>query len=276
MSTQTEPSLFQKHEFLIRRIHSLLGVVPIGLFMCVHLTVNASLMAGPGTFQHHVNQIHSLGPALPLVEWGAIFLPLLFHAIIGIWIGTTGKNNTEQYGYVSNWRYRLQRITGYIAFVYIMIHVFHLNGWFHFGFWVDYIAHPLGMAQFKPYNAASTLAHAMDGPFWPVFYLAGVLSCVYHLANGLWTSGITWGLWTTPAAQIRATRLCSAIGIGLALLSLVAWWASLSADPATSRIIENEMYEEGVKAGIVYPDEDKRSNDEQVDLTLDPNLDVTL
>lgn len=263
MSTQTEPTLFQKHEFLIRRIHSLLGVVPIGLYMCVHLSVNASLIGGPSSFQHAVHRIHSLGPVLPIVEWGAIFLPLLFHAIIGVWIATTGQNNTDRYKYTSNQRYRFQRITGYIAFAYIVMHVFHLHGWFHFGFWLDYIAHPLGMAQFKPYNAASTLAHAMDGIFWPAFYLAGVLSCVYHFANGLWTAGITWGLWTTPGAQNRATKVCGGIGGVLAVVSLVAWWAALTADPDTSRVIENEMYEVGVEAGIVYPDEHKRSHGDQ-------------
>ncbi len=32
-------------------------------------------------------------------------------------------------------------------------------------------------------------------------YSVGVLSCVFHLANGIWTFGITWGLWITPEAQ---------------------------------------------------------------------------
>ncbi|WP_417735719.1 succinate dehydrogenase cytochrome b558 subunit [Rosistilla oblonga] len=265
MSTQTEPSFFLKHEFAIRRIHSLLGVVPIGLYMCVHLTTNASLMAGPGAFQRMVNQIHSLGPALPVVEWGFIFLPLLFHAFIGIWIAMTGESNTDRYKYTANRRYRFQRITGYIAFVYITMHVFHLHGWFHFGPWLDYIATPLGMAQFKPYNAASSLAHAMDGVFWPAFYLVGVLSCVYHFANGLWTAGITWGLWVSPAAQKRASMLCGGIGLLVGIISITAWVGALTVDPKEARIVEDRMYEAGLESGAVFDDPHKRSAPEAVE-----------
>ena len=259
MSDSSANTFLLKHEFLIRRIHSLLGVVPLGLYMVVHLVTNASLMAGPGTFQRAVNQIHSLGPALFFVEWGAIFLPLLFHAIVGVWIAMSGKSNTDQYPYTSNRRYTFQRITGYFAFIYITMHVFHLHGWFHFTLWLDYIAEPLGGAQFKPYNAASTLALAIDGFFWPLFYLVGVLSCVYHFANGLWTAGITWGLWVKPAAQQRATYACSALGFGVGLISLVAWTATLTTDPMAARKVEDRMYEVGVEAGIVYEDQHKRS-----------------
>ena len=84
-----ETSLFQRHEFTIRRLHSLLGVVPLGLYMVVHLGTNASLINGPETFQRAVYLIHSPGPLLPLIEWGGIFLPLIFHAVIGVWIART-------------------------------------------------------------------------------------------------------------------------------------------------------------------------------------------
>ncbi len=51
--------------------------------MVVHLTTNASLMNGPETFQRAVYLIHSPGQLLPLIEWGLIFLPLIFHAVTG-------------------------------------------------------------------------------------------------------------------------------------------------------------------------------------------------
>ena len=34
-----------------------------------------------------------------------------------------------------------------------------------------------------------------------IAYVVGVLAACYHLANGLWTMGITWGVWTSPNAQ---------------------------------------------------------------------------
>ncbi len=72
---------------------------------------------------------------------------------------------------------------------------------------------PSGFGSFRPYNAASTLVTAMQGWVWPPFYLVGMLACVYHLANGLWTAGITWGLWISPAAQPRASKICVVIGL---------------------------------------------------------------
>jgi succinate dehydrogenase / fumarate reductase cytochrome b subunit len=114
------------------------------------------------------------------------------------------------------------------------------------------------MANFRPYSAASTLAEALDGILWPAFYLIGVLACVYHLANGIWTAGITWGLWLTPAAQERATKVCVAFGIGLAVIGTGAWWAAINVDVAEAIRDEDAMYEEAVKAMWVPDSPEKR------------------
>lgn len=256
-------SIFVRHEFAIRRLHSLLGIVPLGLYMCIHLTTNASLLSGAKTFQLAVFYIHSLGPALPLVEWGGIFFPLLFHAILGVWIIKTGKSNVGNYQFTANKRYVWQRWTGLIAFVFLMFHVLHLHGWFHFGPWLA-VMKPLGFANFYPYNAGSSLAMAMDRwvwGFWPAFYLIGVWATVFHLANGLWTAGITWGLWISPAAQKRATKAAVVFGVLLAVIGTAAWWAAVApgpADYAEMRATEDEMYETAVKTGLAHDMPEKR------------------
>jgi succinate dehydrogenase / fumarate reductase, cytochrome b subunit len=261
-------SFLVRHEFLIRRLHSLSGLVPLGAYMVVHLTTNSTLLNGARSFQFAVNLIHKLGALLPLVEWGFIFFPLLFHGLVGVWIWRSGISNTSQYRYGSNRRYAWQRWTGLIALVFLLMHVFHLHGWFHFHLWMEYLAKPLGMAQFKPYNAASTLALALDGVFWPAFYAVGVLACVYHLANGIWTAGITWGLWITPKAQARALKACTIFGIGLGLLGMLALGGAMATDPEKARIEEDEMYIEGVKTGLVIENPEKRS--EPVSATPNP------
>lgn len=257
--TPNEASFFLRHEFAIRRIHSLTGIVPLGLYMFVHLATNASLLNGTQTFQRAVYLIHSPGKLLPLIEWVFIFLPLVFHAVIGVWIAKTGKSNVGHYTNSSNWRYSFQRWTGVIALVYLFFHILHLHGWFHAELWLTAIQ-PLGFASFRPYNAASTLVEAMSGYVWPAFYLVGVLACVYHLANGLWTAGITWGLWITPKAQERASQLCTAIGVVIGILGVSAWWAVVqpAQDVAEMRAIEDKMYSVSVDAGIVTPDAHKR------------------
>lgn len=252
-------SFFHKHEFLIRRLHSLSGLIPVGAYMTVHLIVNASLLNGAGTFQTNVNQIHSLGKLLWLVEWAFIFSPIIFHALVGIWIIKTGKSNHDNYRYVANWRYTLQRWSGVIAVLFIFAHVFHLHGWFHNDWWLKSVAEPLGMANFRPYNAASTLAAAMGGFVWPIVYFIGIVACVFHLANGIWTMGITWGVWVSPKAQQRASYLCAAGGVLLLLVGLSALAATKQIDIEEARQIEDRMYEAKVASGEIVPNPHKRS-----------------
>lgn len=268
MSDQTsdstgEASFFVKHEFAIRRLHSLTGIVPLGLYMVVHLTTNASLLNGPETFQRAVFMIHSPGKLLPLIEWGLIFLPLIFHAGLGIWIAKTGKSNSGQYRFVNNKRYTWQRWTGFIGLVYLFLHIMHLHGGFHAEWWIQSI-NKIGFGLFHPYNAGSSLVNAMDwgyGVVWPVIYLVGVLALVYHFINGLWTAGITWGLWISPKAQARATKVCVALGAVLTVISLSAWAAATfpgKEQASEMREVEDRMYEYGVESGFVPENEEKR------------------
>ncbi len=267
----TKHSFFSRHEFGIRRVHSLLGIVPLGLYMCVHLTTNASLLNGSETFQRAVFLIHSPGKLLPIIEWGFIFIPLVFHAVIGVWIAKTGRDNSNKYKFANNKRYVWQRWTGVIALVYLFFHVLHLHGWFHAHVWLDVIR-PVGFGMFRPYNAASSLVYAMQGFFWPAFYYIGVMACVYHLANGLWTAGITWGLWISPAAQARATKVCVAFGLLLAVIGTSAWWAAVSpgeAEIAEYREVENRMYRASVEAGLVPENAEKRYGPDTYSITGD-------
>lgn len=255
-------SFLHRHEFLVRRLHSLTGLVPVGVFVIMHLTVNASVLNGPETFQNSVYSIHALGKLLPLVEWAFIFTPLLFHAILGVVIASGGLPNTNRYKYGPNYRYRLQRITGIIAFFFILYHVFHMHGWFHFDWWLKYVAEPLGGATFRPYNAPSTAGASLQNLIVSGIYAFGIIATVFHLSNGIWSMGITWGVWTTPAAQKRALAACGLFGIVLGTIGLSGLWGMREVG-AVERIdevqqIENRMYEARVEGGSVIPNEHKR------------------
>lgn len=257
-------SFLLRHDFLIRRLHSLSGLVPVGAYMCVHLLTNASLIGGASVFQNNVFTIHSL-PLLPVIEWTFIFLPILFHAVAGVWISRNAKSNLQQYRLAGNRRYTWQRITAYIAIVFIFTHVFHLHGWFQNQWWLKNIAEPMGMANFRPYNAASSLAMALSGFVWPAFYAIGVLACTFHLANGIWTAGITWGVWLTPKSQYRASIACSLFGlfIGAAGLSSLVAAKTTKIDEAAKT--ENEMYDARIRAHTITPDDHKRSGEHAQD-----------
>jgi succinate dehydrogenase / fumarate reductase cytochrome b subunit len=251
-------SFLARNEFLIRRLHSLSGLIPVGAYMVIHLLTNATVLESPVLFQRMVYQIHGL-PLLVAIEWIFIFIPILFHAIIGVLIIRGGLPNSGTYKYGSNIRYTLQRATGMIAFVFILVHVFHMHGWFHIDAWQRGVVVPLGGGQFEPYNAASTAASALSSIGYQIFYVVGVLSSVFHLANGIWTFGITWGIWVTPAAQRWATTACLIFGVALGALGLGALGGfAYTVDIEKSRQQENEIYAERIKAGDVLPDEHKR------------------
>ncbi len=232
----------ERHEFLIRRLHSLSGLVPVGAYMCVHLATNASVLGGADVFQGNVDKIHALGPLLPLVEWVFIFIPLLFHAIIGVVIMQGGLPNTSSYPTSGNIRYTLQRATGMIAFVYILAHVLHMHA----------MAEPLKnlvspdlFAQFDKDAATESTAAAIQTALWiQIFYAVGVLACVYHLANGLWTMGITWGIWTSPEAQRRASIVCTVFGIGLAVVGLAALLGFMRIDVDETQPAEENLQQD--------------------------------
>ena len=216
-------SIFGRYEFAIRRLHSLTGLLPIGGYLCFHLATNAAVLDGVETYQRRADQIHVIGPTtLFFLEWTVIFLPILFHGLIGLIIVTRGKRNLGSYPYAGNWRYTLQRVTGVIAFAFILWHVFQMHGWFRFDWWVEQVARPLGGARFDPHAVATAAEIIQSSVLVFVLHAVGVLASVYHLANGLWTMGITWGIWTSPTAQRRAGLPCAALGLVLAIAGLGA------------------------------------------------------
>ncbi|MEM6799375.1 MAG: succinate dehydrogenase [Planctomycetota bacterium] len=250
-----------KNEFLVRRLHSFTGLMAGG-FMCVHLTVNASVVNSPETFQNNVYSIHALGKILPLVEWAFIFAPLLFHSVIGVWIASDAAFNQSNYRYGSNYRYTAQRITGYVLFVFFVYHVFHMHGWFHFDWWLA-MAEPLGGHQFRPYSATSTAGAALRNWGVTLLYAVGIVSGVFHFANGVWTAGITWGAWTSPRGQKLAFNACGGIGALVGVIGLTGLFGMRAAAApdkiADVQAIEDRMYGARVDAGSVLPNEHKRA-----------------
>ena len=113
-------------DFWIRRIHSLSGVVAIGAFLLEHIFTVSTVIGGPANFDKSVAALASMPFLVPL-EIFAIGLPIAFHGILGVVYALKAKNNPTQYGYWNNWMFYLQRITAYIAFVFIIWHVWTLR-----------------------------------------------------------------------------------------------------------------------------------------------------
>lgn len=254
-------SFWARHEFVIRRLHSLSGLIPVGAYLVVHLLTNASVLDSPNAFQRRVYLIHSLGSILWLVEWTFIFIPLIFHAAVGVVIIQGGLPNHGTYPRGANVRYSLQRVSGMIALLFILWHVFHMHGWFHFEGYVEGFARQWNGANFRAYNATSTAAAAIQQS-WVIqlLYAIGVIASVFHLANGIWSMGITWGVWISPAAQQRALKACTAFGVVVGAIGLGAVWGMMRVDVDAARAMEDRMYQSMVESGQVDPNPHKRSH----------------
>lgn len=174
-----------QNQFFYRRLHSLLGVIPIGVFVVQHLIVNHFVVYGEESFNKAANFMSSL-PFVLVLETFVIYLPILFHAILGVYIMLNAKNNVKSYGYFRNWMFVFQRISGIITFLFIIVHV-----------WQTRVQEALGNAVVD----FNMMADILTVPFYLVFYIIGIISTTFHLANGLWSFCVSWGITQSPRSQ---------------------------------------------------------------------------
>lgn len=193
-----------QREYLSRRIHSLLGVVPIGLFVVQHLLVNHFVVYGKESFNKAANFMADL-PFVILLEIFVIYLPILFHAILGVYIVFVAKSNVRSYGFFRNWMFMLQRITGIITLIFIVWHV-----------WETRVQVGLGNVELN----YSLMEGILASPFMFWFYIVGVLSTVFHLANGLWSFCVSWGITQSPRSQKIVTYLTVVIFFAVSYIGI--------------------------------------------------------
>lgn len=215
-------SLEERQHFLLRKLHSLSGIVPIGVFLIEHLLTNSMAFQGPARFNEAVHSLHHL-PYLLALEVFGIFLPLAFHAIYGIKIALSAHPNVSTYPYMDNWRYFLQRITGYIAFVFIIVHLMkfrfaHLVGWGpeYIGSSDPFEITRHGLTAWHPWGLAIPEGVTIT------MYVIGLAAACYHFANGIWSFCVSWGITVGDKAQRR-------VGLGAAVVGIVLFiWGGLS------------------------------------------------
>jgi len=188
-----------ERHWLLRRLHSLSGIIPIGGFLFFHFFENAFVLKGGAMWWKETEFTRNI-PFQIAVEACVLWIPILYHAIYGLVITATAQPN--DYPYERNYQYSLQRITGIIAFLFIGFHVLSTRGLFYAtGVETNY----LRMHNF------------MMNPLILTAYLVGTLACAYHLTNGIFTFTITWGIAVGPKAQTLVNRACVVLFIIMAI-----------------------------------------------------------
>ncbi|MBI2067594.1 MAG: succinate dehydrogenase [Deltaproteobacteria bacterium] len=198
--------MVHQQSFLLKRLMSITGMLPVGGFLLQHLFSNSYAFISPEAYNEHTRFLVSL-PMVVLLEIGMIYLPIFLHAAFGVAIIYRGQNNFAQYSYFRNWMFFLQRLTGILALVFIATHSYTTRI-------------KTGLAGEE--MTFDTMTHILQRPGWFWFYCAGVISAVFHFSNGLWSFLVTWGITIGQKAQ----RVSSALTMGLFVL-LTIWGISI-------------------------------------------------
>jgi succinate dehydrogenase / fumarate reductase cytochrome b subunit len=197
--------------FIWRKLHSLLGIVPIGAFLLEHLLSNFEALKGPIAYGDQVKFLNSL-PLVRVLEWTFIFIPILYHAVYGVYIWLRGKSNVVYYPWAGNWMYLAQRYTGLIAFAYIVQHVLRQRF--------------MGtMLPENPYAAFHKVQVELQNPWLLAFYVVAMIAVCWHFAYGLWLFAAKWGITPGNVARRRFGFVCAALGVVLAVMGLASIWA---------------------------------------------------
>lgn len=212
--------------FLLRRLHSLSGIVPVGAFLFEHILVsNSTAISSPEAYGRQVSFLANL-PLVFFLELFGIWLPIAFHALYGFYIWYRGDGNTVAYPWSGNWMYTAQRWTGGIAFAYILWHTYTMR---FTG--VDLHAYP---------NASfgKVQGEVLQTPLF-LFYVAGLIAASWHFAYGIWLFCAKWGVVSGEKARKRFLVACIALflvlaGAGLASLTAFRSRPQQPFEPGTS------------------------------------------
>jgi succinate dehydrogenase / fumarate reductase cytochrome b subunit len=227
------------NSFLWRRLHSLTGIVPVGLFLLEHFISNAEALNGVAAYNAQVKFLTGLPFRLWLEIFG-IFIPLAYHALYGVYIWWQGENNVIDYPWQGNWLYTVQRYSGIIVFAYVTYHLWsmrfsgiHLVDHYDASFWKvqNELSHPLMLA----------------------IYVVGVVAASWHFGYGLFLFAAKWGIVTGTKAQKRAQVAGVALSALLTLAGLFTIYAFVAKYPAQQRNPVWEQQTETPEQSLLTP-----------------------
>lgn len=187
-----------RENFFWHKLHSLTGMFPIGYYLVQHLTLNSFSLGGPSYF----NGVVSFFAGMPkhffyAIELIFIWIPILFHAIYGLFITSRSMPNVTQkaFRYRENWMYTLQRISGLVAFAFL---AYHMTA-------TTIYAEIYGTHLIEYSSWQENLSR--NGYLLLYVYIIGVVSSSYHFSYGMWNFCIRWGITIKERAQMTMFKV---------------------------------------------------------------------
>ena len=213
MSTQVAtPAAAVPHKtpLLKSRLGSFLAVIPLGVWVINHLWDNLSALEGKEAWESAVTGYpHPFALAFTFV---AVTLPLLLHTGWGLLRIFTFRPNLKSYTYYDNFKYLVQRLSGLGLLAFLGAHI-----------WLAFLHPRLIEGHAEPFEDIAQQMHWHTPTL--VVYLLGVLGTAYHLANGLQTAAMSWGV----VASERSLKRLEPLVILSFLVFLVMGWGTIYA-----------------------------------------------
>ena len=197
-------------DFYVRRLHSLLGIVPIGFFLLEHVITISQVLGGGHVFDAAVAKLAAIPhDILITLEIVFIAIPLLIHGIYGAYIAMQAKLNPGRYGYMRNKQFTLQRITAWYLIAFLIWHVGYLR-------FIVKGSEGISFAQMSSY---------LDNPIVFALYVIGLVAAIFHFTNGLFTFSITWGIAKGPRVQSVINKMAWGLFVLLSAVGVASMFA---------------------------------------------------
>lgn len=197
------------NSFYSRKLHSLLGVIPLGFFIVEHMLTNYSAFeGGKQAFTDQVLWLNSL-PLVFFLELFGIWLPLLFHGVYGLYIAYQTRNNVTTYGYFRNMMFTFQRISGVLTLIFVVWHTYDTR-------------FQISLGNITHEELAGRMHEIASTPIFFVLYCLGIIAATFHFSNGMWSFLVSWGITVGPRAQRFSSYVWMAVFVLLATMFILA------------------------------------------------------
>jgi succinate dehydrogenase / fumarate reductase cytochrome b subunit len=207
-----------RENYVLHKLHSLTGIVPVGFYMVQHLLLNSFALAGPKAYNGVIHFFESMPKHLLIfLKYGVVWAPLVFHAVYGLFIVARGQQNYlgGTYKYRENAYYFWQRVSGVVAFLFLCYHMASTS----------VLGSIKGQEAVNYYeNWAGRLSEPVFGVPYLVLgvYFVGIVASSYHLSYGLWNFCIRWGITVSETAQRATASFAKFAFLALTLLGSLA------------------------------------------------------
>lgn len=214
MSAAATTSRRLNGSFVRARMGSLLAVVPLGVWTVSHLWNNLSAFKGAAAWQAEVTEYRH--PLAFFASATVALLPLVLHTIWGIGRLVSVQPNNLKYRGFSNLKYAVQRLSAIGVMFFLGAHI-----------WLALLHPRITTGRPEPF---ADISHEMHNhlPTLAV-YLLGTLGVAYHLANGLHSFTMGWGLLVSRRALRRldgGVIVLFLILLGMSWGAIYALWAA--------------------------------------------------